>query len=382
MRSLADLLFAVDGAPDDPCVHWRARTWSRREISAAAQRLADTLARMGTAPDSAVAALVPSTPLGIVTCFGIWRAGAVAAAIDASVAPEELDRLVAEVRPAVVVRPSLDEASLVPQVTVSPGEPRHYDVGVATIESTVRAGRPPSRVLCTHDAQLASIAAAEGTLRGASVGVVSVPLGSWIGADNALVAIGRGGAAVLLDPFSPTAFADAVRRFGVESATLTRAMVASIADEPAVTTLEPLRSVRTVTAPPSPEEVRDFRSRFGVTVLGGYGRPELGAEVVGWSNGDARLHGDGKLGAVGRPYPGVDVRVRRDDGTEAEPDHSGEIWVRSPFGARGSLSDRVEPSTRLDDEGFLRTGDRGRLDRDGFLWIDEPPPERPDAPVG
>ena len=116
MTDLADLLFAVPGAvaasPDDPCVHWRGRTVGRGEVAAAAQRLADTLRGMGVSPDSAVAALVPTTPLGIVVRFGIWRAGAAVAALDAAAEPAAFAALVEVVRPAAVVRPSLDEASL------------------------------------------------------------------------------------------------------------------------------------------------------------------------------------------------------------------------------------------------------------------------------
>jgi long-chain acyl-CoA synthetase len=60
----------------------------------------------------------------------------------------------------------------------------------------------------------------------------------------------------------------------------------------------------------------------------------------------------------------------RDDGSDAPAWEPGEIWARSPFVMRGYASDRLELDTRLDENGFLRTGDIGHVDDDGFLWID------------
>jgi len=82
------------------------------------------------------------------------------------------------------------------------------------------------------------------------------------------------------------------------------------------------------------------------------------------------LKGDAKLGSVGRPHDGIEVRIVRDDGTDATTNEPGEIWARSPFVMRGYASDARELDTRLDSDGFLRTGDIGHLDDDGFLWID------------
>ncbi len=80
-------------------------------------------------------------------------------------------------------------------------------------------------------------------------------------------------------------------------------------------------------------------------MLNGYGQTELGGEVVGWSAADAKAFGDEKLGAVGRPHAGVEVRT---------DDETGELFVRIPG--------------RFDD--WQRTGDVARIDDDGFVWIE------------
>jgi long-chain acyl-CoA synthetase len=99
-------------------------------------------------------------------------------------------------------------------------------------------------------------------------------------------------------------------------------------------------------------------------VLNSYGQTELGGEVVGWTARDVREFGEAKLGAAGRPYPDVDLRI---GGELPGAGELGEIDVRSPFRMDGYAGDCDD--SRFDD-GYLRTGDLGRLDADGFLWVE------------
>jgi acyl-CoA synthetase (AMP-forming)/AMP-acid ligase II len=119
-----------------------------------------------------------------------------------------------------------------------------------------------------------------------------------------------------------------------------------------------LRYVRSITSPLSPRHARAFHERFGTAILNCYGQTELGGEVVGWSAKDWKEFGATKLGAVGRPHAGVEVRV--------EPG-SGELEIRSP---KPLPTDDPALAGRVTDDGWLRTGDVGRVDDDGFVWID------------
>jgi acyl-CoA synthetase (AMP-forming)/AMP-acid ligase II len=109
--------------------------------------------------------------------------------------------------------------------------------------------------------------------------------------------------------------------------------------------------VRSITAPLSPLQARRFADKYPVFVLNGYGQAEIG-EVIGWTAADAKAHPE-KVGAVGRPHPGVDVKV----------DGDGHLLVRPPNTAAG-----IEE--RLDADGFIDTGDLARIDDDGFVWIE------------
>jgi long-chain acyl-CoA synthetase len=91
---------------------------------------------------------------------------------------------------------------------------------------------------------------------------------------------------------------------------------------------------------------------LGLGLEFGYGLTEAGP-VVTQGQGDAC-----PLGSVGRPLPGVEVRI----------DKHGEILVRSPSVMQGYFNNPEATSEALK-EGWLRTGDRGRLDAEGFLFI-------------
>ncbi len=170
-----------------------------------------------------------------------------------------------------------------------------------------------------------------------------------------------------MDGFSTTEFERLVRRFAIRSTVLPPAAIASLNDDPAVESLSPLRYVRSITAPLSPRQARRFRDKFSVFVLNGYGQAEVG-EVIGWTAADATEH-PGKIGSIGRPHPGVEIKVVDEGAAPVEPGQAGELLVRPPSMAAGYASDD-DLSERLDAAGFLRTGDIARVDPDGFVWLE------------
>ena len=194
---------------------------------------------------------------------------------------------------------------------------------------------------------------------------VSVALNAGI--YNVLFGLRAGAAIVLMDEFSTTAFAKLVQRYGIRSTVLPPAAMVMLTEDVAVTDLSPLRYVRSITAPLSPLSARRFMDKFDTIVLNSYGQAEVG-EVIGWSAADAKTHPE-KLGAAGRPHAGVAIKVVTESGSLATPGEPGELLVRPPRMALGyaggaSLDDRI------DDEGFVRTGDFANVDEEGFVWIE------------
>ena len=129
------------------------------------------------------------------------------------------------------------------------------------------------------------------------------------------------------------------------------------------TDLSSLAAVNVGSAPIAPATLRRFGTRLDGEVLFGYGMTEFGA-VSAMPTGDAGRH----LGSVGLPLPGVQVRIVRTDGEDAPAGTVGQVAVA---GSRGSRSYWCDPDGTADRwrEGWLLSGDLGRVDGDGFLWI-------------
>jgi long-chain acyl-CoA synthetase len=116
---------------------------------------------------------------------------------------------------------------------------------------------------------------------------------------------------------------------------------------------------------PLPDAVaRAFKDRYGVTIAEGYGLTET-SPVTNWCRPDEfRAH------SVGRPLPGVEERiVDIDSGQDLGPDRDGEVRIKGPNLMKGYFKQPEASAAALDERGFLRTGDIGRFDCDGHLYI-------------
>jgi acyl-CoA synthetase (AMP-forming)/AMP-acid ligase II len=116
----------------------------------------------------------------------------------------------------------------------------------------------------------------------------------------------------------------------------------------------------------TPALVRQMRELLGCPVLNGYSQTEAGI-ISGTRIGDPD---DVVAGTVGRARTEVELRTVALDTGEATPvDEVGEIVVRSPAMMRGYWQDPELTATVIDVDGWLHTGDLGRLDADGNLTI-------------
>jgi long-chain acyl-CoA synthetase len=104
---------------------------------------------------------------------------------------------------------------------------------------------------------------------------------------------------------------------------------------------------------PLAKEIAEFFDAIGVRILEGYGLTECTTACS--TNRMDRY----RFGTVGPPLPGFDIRLAED----------GEILVRSETVFQGYYKDPEATAAVLTDDGWLRTGDVGELDEDGFLRI-------------
>jgi long-chain acyl-CoA synthetase len=391
---LADLPFS----DTDAAVVSESGRLSLGELRARVAALTETLREAGVRPGHPVGTLVAPGPSSIVAMFATWAAGAVYVPINCRFTRAEVSSFLAETPVALLIGAPDDlETHSVEigaaahdypnsrswvQRPAAPGTPR-YEPDIALVLRTSGTTGRPKAVLLRHSGTVGALDASLEKLRRPGRGrraagsrpprmnLIPLSLALWAGVFNTLFSFRAGFGIVLLDRFTPAGFARAVREHGITSTVLAPAMITMLADADDVGDLSPLRLVRSITAPLSPEVARQFHQRYGVFVLNSYGQTELGGEVVGWTTEDLRAFGESKLGAAGRAYDHVDLRIRMEDGSEAAAGELGEVYVRSPFRMRGYA---LASGSHDDGEdrfvnGYLRTGDIGRVDADGFLWV-------------
>lgn len=399
--SLAGLLFD-GGDPAEPLVHVGDVVATRGEVVASADAVAEALASLGIGAGEPVGVMLPDGVDAVAALFGVWRAGAVHVPLNPRLTDTELSRVLGTVAPAAVVTlpGHAGRVGGLPTVLALggswdavPGVPTGWDAvpgaaagsrsahgpDVALVQFTSGTTGVPKAVLLTHSGVLTLLDGVLAKLRGTTTGarsagppmpnLIPVSLSLWAGIYNVLFALRVGAPVVLMERFDPVAFAGLVRRHGIRSTVLPPAAMTMLVESPEVEDLAPLRFVRSITAPLSPLQARRFVERFGVTVLNSYGQTEIGGEIVGWNAADARAHGETKLGSVGRPHAGVEVRVVDEHGADVGPDGAGELWVRTPAMSAG-YADGSDLADRLSPDGWFRTGDVGRVDADGFVWIE------------
>ncbi len=343
--TLASLLLDHPFADDEGLLHTVDQTMTAGEAKAAAHHVADGLAPLG---GTAVAVQLPNGPDLVATMFGVWLAGGVYVPVNPRLPEVEVSAVVEATAPAALITSDGIER-------LEGGRP--YADDVAFVMWTSGTAGKPKPILHTHTAYVELLDRVLGPLRGGGGGLkpptpnlIPVSMALNAGLYNALFGLRAGAALVIMDRFEPEAFAELVHRFEIRSTVLPPAAMAMLTDSD-VTDLGPLKYVRSITAPLSALGARRFAAKFPVYVLNGYGQAETG-EVIGWTAADAKAHPD-KVGAVGRPHPGVDIRI----------DDDGNLLVRPPNTAAG-LDDRI------DADGFLDTGDLARIDDEGFVWIE------------
>lgn len=362
--SLAQLLLEHPAGPDEPLVCTSAGETTAQQFRRAAEAGAQDLVALGVEPGQAVAVQHANPVDMAVGMFAAWLAGAVFVPVNARQPAREVDHVLSVVRPAAIL--SADGLKPLDGATA-------YEADGAFVTWTSGTTGRPRPILQTHSGYREILDRVLSTIRRGPAAerptpnLVPVSLALNAGIYNLLFGLMAGAAVVLMERFDPVDYARLVERYGVRSTVLPPAAMTMLTDSTAVTDLTPLRYVRSITAPLSPLAARRFMDKFGVTVLNGYGQAEIG-EVIGWTAADARAHPD-KLGAVGRPHPGVAIKVVDERGQPLPPGDVGLLLVRPPSMAAGYAGG--EPlADRIDGEGHVNTGDYGWVDDDGFVWLE------------
>jgi len=348
------------------------RRFSLPQLDALADGLAATLVKRGVTAGQRVAIMASNRPEFVAALLGIWRLGAAAVLVSPAWKRDEVEHALALTDPAHAIGDHPVLAGLMPML--------HLDEPIGPAESVSGSPPPgadavlvfssgttglPKAVRHTHAALGEAVRHWRDALRLTERDRIQVatPPSHILGLLNILTAL-RTGAWMRLHPrFDIDRILHHIEndRITVEMAVAPIAL--AIASHPRLESfdLSSLRFIMWGATPVTVSVAEAVTRRTGVGWVPAYGTTEVPVIACNPLQG-------GRLDAVGRALPGVDLRVvAPETGEPVRPGEVGEIQVRSPSLMAGYLPDGATADAIRD--GWYRTGDVGWLDAEGWLRI-------------
>jgi len=375
---------------------------SYTRLDEASSRMANALIEMGVDKGDRVAILLTNSPEFVVTFLGVIKIGAITVALDVRYTTYELTSLFNDCLPKVLVaeNPTLEAlATDLPKfksikhiINLGPDnggqfksyqdimktsptekiqrEPEAEDL--ALIAYTSGPSLQPRGVMIPHWclANEATISAAgfEQTDKDIVMlyalpmhhmfGLVAVLLGSLYKGSTVVIVPGTG--------LSIGSFMEAIER---EKGTMFMgvpyifALAVDLAEKEGIKNdLSSLRLCASAGAPLPITTAQRFKQLYGFDIADFWGLTEATCHVT-----CSPLNGSGKLGSVGKALSGWEVKIVDESGRELPPNQVGEVIARGPI-MKGYYHN-PQATTAAIREGWLHTGDIGRLDGDGYLFL-------------
>lgn len=378
---------------------FEGRQYTNLEQDRAAGRLANALRRLGVCPGDRVMVMLPNCPEVTQSYAAILKCGGVIVPVIFLLGDREVAHILADSEARIVITsadmlwkveaqigvlPSLRHVLLVDGggdgKTRSLGaEAAQEEESFATVERrsddlavilyTSGTTGVPKGVALSHDnlESNARAAAALHELEREDWAVSVLPLSHSYGLTVMNAGHILGSRAALLRWFNPEEVLRTIQQFRAVSMSAVPTMLLYLLNFPDAERFDTgsMRVWGSGAAPLPAEIVEPFERKFGGRILEGYGLTEASPVVSAH-----RLSGPRKIGSVGQAIPGVEVSIQ-DDGDRPLPvGEVGEVCVRGRNVMAGYYRN-PEETARTVRAGWLHTGDMGRLDEDGFLFIVE-----------
>jgi long-chain acyl-CoA synthetase len=367
---------ATDG--DRPCLRDAQSELTYAEVDRQVAAIAAQLAEHRVGRGDVVAVMLPNRVELLLVLFAAWRLGAGVTPINPVFTANEADYQIADSGAVLVVnegpqapnggRPAIavDELARIPGPDV-PAPVTSADDLALVIYTSGSTGRPKG-VLLDHQRLLAMAHSMATLCRVTSDDhcLLVLPL-FHVNAIcvSFLTMMLRGGQLTVLGRFAPEPFLEAVERYRPTYFSAVPTVYARLAELPE--TVRPdvssLRFAICGAAPVSRELLETVERRFGIVLVEGYGLTE--GTCASACN---PVDGVRKLGTVGPALPGQRIAIADRDGRFLPTGEEGEVLIQGPTVMLGYLR-RPEATQKALADGWLHTGDVGRLDEDGYLTL-------------
>jgi acyl-CoA synthetase (AMP-forming)/AMP-acid ligase II len=386
-----------------------SRSWTWSEWEDRVRRCAGGLQAMGIGRGDVVAFLDKNHPACVELSMAAASLGAANAIVNWRSAGDEVDYAVndsgakvlvvgQELMPTInKIRENLVGVEKVIEVTPAGGEGDDYEAWLAASPRVIRSddvspddvclvmyssgttGRPKGVMLSHANMVAHTVNAHDGwEFEPGDINMVSMPLFHVGGSSYVLFGIHDGIPSYMTRDPDGASLAGAIRG-GANRTFLVPAVLAQVlqAGPDAVTLFGALKTYTYGAAPMPPPLLRaameawpdtDFMQVYGLTEVSG-----VATHLMPDEHRDAVAEGHPeRLVSAGRAIPGVELRVVDPGTLEDVPagDH-GEIWMRTPQLFKGYLGQPEETAAVITEDGWFRTGDMGRIDADGFVFVED-----------
>src|ERR1700677_3497515 len=394
MTSLSTNLFAsAERYPNRIALRCDDLQFTFAEFDAAAARVATLLEQAGIEPGDRVGVMLPNTPAFAIAFYGIIYRGAVAVPMNPLLKAREVAFYLSNSgAKALFATPGfadeasagadetgsqcwiVDDAGLTDLIADLPAQESPVERGaddVAVILHTSGTTGKPKGAMLTHGnlGRNAEVAVRTLVETGPDDVVMGcLPLFHVFGLTCGLNGSVLAGATLTLIPrFDPRKALEVIERDGVtvfEGVPTMYSALLSVADQAATEATRSLRTCVSGGAALPVQVLADFEKAFGCTVLEGYGLSETSPAAA-----FNHPHRERKVGSIGTPIEGVQMRVVDLDGVEVPQGQAGEIQIRGHNVMKGywNLPDATKATITTD--GWLNTGDVGKVDEDGYFYI-------------
>jgi len=203
------------------------------------------------------------------------------------------------------------------------------------------------------------------------VALIAMPIAHIGGTGYGLMTLYHAATGVIKREFSPEIILDAIRRERVSKLFVVPTALQIMIRHPDArkTDYSRIRHVLYGSSPMPLPLLREALEVMGVGLVQQYGMTETAGTVVALDAGDHDPQGNERMKSAGRPLPGVAIRIVDAEGVEQPTGMVGEVLIRSRSNMVGYWKMPEETRQAMDAEGWLRTGDAGYLDEDGYLFI-------------